>query len=176
MNSKILLAVAVAATTVSLSAGSANASTVSFTLSSPTASTITFTLPQSPTPDSFQAGDDFVIHNVPVIIGGSPGTDGFTFFTSGFGGGLGDDNFVYIFFSGQMFSGSVDSPAFLPGVYTGDDLVRNGAPDTLIISDTPPTSETPLPSTWLMLLGGFIGLGFFAYRGTKKGGAALAAI
>ena len=28
--------------------------------------------------------------------------------------------------------------------------------------------STPLPSTWLMLLSGFVGLGFFAYRGTKK--------
>jgi len=27
---------------------------------------------------------------------------------------------------------------------------------------------TPLPSTWLMLLSGFVGLGYFAYRGTKK--------
>ena len=34
---------------------------------------------------------------------------------------------------------------------------------------------TPLPSTWLMLLSGFIGLGFFAYRGTKKAAAPLAA-
>ena len=36
-------------------------------------------------------------------------------------------------------------------------------------------SATPLPSTWLMLLSGFVGLGFFAYRGTKKNTAALAA-
>jgi hypothetical protein len=36
-------------------------------------------------------------------------------------------------------------------------------------------AATPLPSTLLMLLSGFIGLGFFAYRGTKKGSAALAA-
>ena len=34
---------------------------------------------------------------------------------------------------------------------------------------------TPLPSTWLMLLSGFIGFGFFAYRGTKKNSAAIAA-
>jgi len=34
---------------------------------------------------------------------------------------------------------------------------------------------TPLPSTWIMLLSGFVGLGFFAYRGTKKNTAALAA-
>jgi hypothetical protein len=37
------------------------------------------------------------------------------------------------------------------------------------------TASTPLPSTWLMLLSGFVGLGFFAYRGTKKNAAALAA-
>jgi hypothetical protein len=37
------------------------------------------------------------------------------------------------------------------------------------------TANTPLPSTWLMLLSGFVGLGFFAYRGTKKNAAALAA-
>jgi hypothetical protein len=36
-------------------------------------------------------------------------------------------------------------------------------------------SATPLPSTWLMLLSGFVGLGYFAYRGAKKNTAALAA-
>jgi hypothetical protein len=40
---------------------------------------------------------------------------------------------------------------------------------------SPNLSTTPLPSTWLMLLSGFVGLGFFAYRGTKKGSAAIAA-
>ena len=38
-----------------------------------------------------------------------------------------------------------------------------------------PTATTPLPSTWLMLLSGFVGLGFFAYRGTTKRTAVLAA-
>jgi hypothetical protein len=38
-----------------------------------------------------------------------------------------------------------------------------------------PTAATPLPSTWLMLLSGFVGLGFFAYRGAKKNAATLAA-
>jgi hypothetical protein len=38
-----------------------------------------------------------------------------------------------------------------------------------------PTAATPLPSTWLMMLSGFVGLGFFAYRGTKKNAATLAA-
>jgi choice-of-anchor C domain-containing protein len=36
-------------------------------------------------------------------------------------------------------------------------------------------SATPLPSTWSMLVIGFAGLGFFAYRGTKKSSAAIAA-
>ena len=35
---------------------------------------------------------------------------------------------------------------------------------------------TPLPATWTLLIAGFAGLGFFAYRGTtKKGLAAIAA-
>jgi hypothetical protein len=36
-------------------------------------------------------------------------------------------------------------------------------------------SPTPLPSTWTMLIAGFVGLGFLAYRGSKKNTAALAA-
>ena len=60
--------------------------------------------------------------------------------------------------------------------YTGLlDYLSNpvGYPNSLRISFV--VSETPLPSTWLMLLSGFVGLGFFAYRGTKKNSAALAA-
>ena len=34
-------------------------------------------------------------------------------------------------------------------------------------------SNAPLPSTWLMLLSGFVGLGFFAYRGAKQNSPAL---
>ncbi len=36
-------------------------------------------------------------------------------------------------------------------------------------------SGTPLPSTWTMLIAGFLGLGVFAYRGSKKNAAARAA-
>jgi hypothetical protein len=36
-------------------------------------------------------------------------------------------------------------------------------------------SATPLPSTWLMLLSGFLALGFFAHHETMKNSAALAA-
>jgi len=37
-------------------------------------------------------------------------------------------------------------------------------------------TATPLPSTWTFLIAGFAGLGFFAYHGSKKNGAALAAV
>src|ERR1022692_1480948 len=36
-----------------------------------------------------------------------------------------------------------------------------------------PNAATPLPSTWLMLLSGFVGLGFLAYRGSKKNAVAI---
>jgi hypothetical protein len=44
-------------------------------------------------------------------------------------------------------------------------------------NNTGPVSvtATPLPSTWTMLIAGFVGLGFFAYRGTKNRSASLAA-
>jgi hypothetical protein len=37
------------------------------------------------------------------------------------------------------------------------------------------SSQIPLPSTWFMLLSGFVGLGFYAYRGSKKNVGAIAA-
>jgi hypothetical protein len=40
---------------------------------------------------------------------------------------------------------------------------------------TPSLGTTPLPSTWLMLLGGLAGLAFFVLRATKKNAAELAA-
>jgi hypothetical protein len=36
-------------------------------------------------------------------------------------------------------------------------------------------SQTPLPSTWTMLILGFLGLGFFACRSSKKKAAFAAA-
>jgi hypothetical protein len=48
-----------------------------------------------------------------------------------------------------------------------------GFADITLGSVTP--GATPLPSTWTMLIAGFVGLGFLAYRGTKKNTAALAA-
>jgi len=51
-------------------------------------------------------------------------------------------------------------------------VTGNASPEAEIFGDA---AATPLPSTWLMLLSGFAGFGFLAYRRTKKSGAALAA-
>ena len=41
----------------------------------------------------------------------------------------------------------------------------------ILTSPNKSLTETPLPSTCTMLIAGFVGLGFFAYRGTKKNAA-----
>lgn len=80
---------------------------------------------------------------------------------------------------------------FIPGINTLDFRVQNspasacdescqalfgGNPFGLRVemTGTAEIAQTPLPSTWLMLLSGFVGLGFFAYRATKKNSAAFA--
>jgi HpiC1 cyclase len=52
------------------------------------------------------------------------------------------------------------------------DLISGGLQGNF---DNVSLTATPLPSTWTMLIAGFVGLGFFAYRATKKGSAAVAA-
>jgi hypothetical protein len=53
------------------------------------------------------------------------------------------------------------------------DLINTAGPQGAF--DNVQLTATPLPSTWTMLIAGFVGLGFFAYRGTKKNAAAIAA-
>jgi hypothetical protein len=52
------------------------------------------------------------------------------------------------------------------------DLISDGTQGNF---DNVSLAATPLPSTWTMLIAGFIGLGFFAYRGSKNRPVALAA-
>ncbi len=57
-------------------------------------------------------------------------------------------------------------------------ITNNGGPnleDGIWSISAGVVDTTPLPSTWLMLLAGLIGLGLFARRGFKKGPAAIAA-
>lgn len=71
---------------------------------------------------------------------------------------------------GMAFAGFTDFGASISSVTitVSNDVI--GVDDVLI----PAISSTPLPSTWTMLIAGFAGLGFFAYRGTKTASAAVA--
>ena len=47
-------------------------------------------------------------------------------------------------------------------------IVASGANNTTGASGTIDISATPLPSTWTMLIASLLGLGLFAYRGSKN--------
>ena len=65
--------------------------------------------------------------------------------------------------SATLYYGLVSPPVAGCGGYCA--IVGSVVETGLVGSEV---SATPLPSTWLMLLSGFVGLGYFAYRGTKK--------
>lgn len=64
---------------------------------------------------------------------------------------------------------SGDTPGTLPNTPYSDDVFSAGNLQFNAVT------ATPLPSTWTMLIAGFLGLGFFAWRGSKMGSSAIAA-
>jgi len=62
---------------------------------------------------------------------------------------------------------------FVNVFFNGDPYMANYV---FIDTFSPNLAAAPLPSTWLMLLSGFIGLGYYAYRGTKNRSTALATV
>lgn len=97
-------------------------------------------------------------------------------------------------FSGMVFSETestntltfeLSNPTFSENGQTltvtgSGELLLNGAPlspASFLLTTSDPTgsytfeaiiTETPLPSTWMMLIASLLGLGLFAYRGSKK--------
>lgn len=95
---------------------------------------------------------------------------GFTPFsiTSGFIAGINTLDFIV-----QNTPSSACPAVGCVDIYGGNPFgLRVEMTGTAAVSEIGPT---PLPSTWLMLLSGFVGLGYFAYRGSKKNSVALAA-
>jgi hypothetical protein len=98
--------------------------------------------------------------------------------------GTGAFNGVVLSFSGapQITGITLDGASTLTPFgmsFTGTEVSLNYLGATVSVSqqtvvDVQFASATPLPSTWLMLLSGFVGLGFMAYR-SKKSPAWLAA-
>ena len=58
-------------------------------------------------------------------------------------------------------------------LYLGFDTTSGNNSGGVVITDVA-VNPTPVPATWSLMLIGLVGLGFFAYRGMKKGSAAIA--
>lgn len=169
MSSKLLIAVA-AGLAMLLSAGSASASTVLITITDDGTGpgllpTIFFVVPESPDPSVYDSGMDF---SLSVEVDGLPTqTDIFKFYEDGLMGGISDGSYD-TGFSGitgpLLFTGDVNDPTFKTGTFAGTYLFSDPAVDaTITIAEL---ATTPLPSTWLMLLSGLVGLAYFTRRGT----------
>jgi hypothetical protein len=174
LRSKVLLAAT--ASMLSLGTIGAKADTVQFTVIQPVVNgnssgtnTVTFDLLESPTPNlvtsSFFAIDNVQVKLVSVINGNANTTsasDEIGFFSASngtetildFGKSFFNDNLNVG--SGAYFKGSLSDPTFVPGTYFG----TNG--ESFTITDI--SSAVPEPSTWAMMVLGFCGLAFMAYR------------
>jgi hypothetical protein len=185
---------------VNLTSGAASATSTPYTASllaysgvsqSPSSGTVSFDVVTNAPPFlAFQNGTSFMLtwgvnQSTPIGVDGeymySYYEDTISLQTSAiYTGDMNDLQSIAQFLSGQVFSFNEE------GFYQQRGSAVNGDPEdlayvgtaTLDLADsvfaTPPTA-TPLPSTWSMLIAGFVGLGFFAYRGAKKGSAALTA-
>jgi PEP-CTERM motif len=67
---------------------------------------------------------------------------------------------VFDRFGSQIYTGSESAPVFAPGTFVG-------TLGTLTITDAV-TTAVPEPSTWAMMLLGFLGLGLMTYRRNSK--------
>jgi hypothetical protein len=75
--------------------------------------------------------------------------------------------------SGQVFTAESILGVTLLASNTLEFLGTVNADDTAFIDEVSVTT-TPLPATWTMMLIGFFGLGFYAYRGMKNHSATIA--
>jgi hypothetical protein len=125
---------------------------------------MTWQLPSNPTPDLVipGAGFELLAVNVSKILDGvdqgivvdsmaftNPNTSGLPWQFLDLSASLSG--------SGIMYSGNESSPTFLPGTYTGVDLLNldlSGAPSNATLSIV----STPEPSSILMLMIGFLAL------------------
>jgi hypothetical protein len=171
--SKWLLAAAVSLASLSLTAG-ANASVLHFQYIETGQGAIDFSFDQSstPVPDGFLLGGstDVPVTNWTSNIGPASSIDWLS--ANVFGGFFTDtpnNNGNGSSVTGpQVYTGSELAPVFAPGTFDMADM-DNGLSGVLTVT------ATPLPAAWTMLIAGFVGLGFLAYRGAKKNTVVLAA-
>jgi PEP-CTERM motif len=169
---RLRLLLASTAVVLSLGVAGAKADTVQFTVVDPVpggTNTVTFDLPESPTPTTV-SGSFFAVNNVPVtlvsLINGKSSTGGGSDQIGFFEASNGTEtilDFAKSYFNDSLsvgsnpyFTGSLSDPTFKPGFYSS----ANG--ESLTITDI--TAAVPEPSTWAMMILGFLAVGFMAYR------------
>jgi hypothetical protein len=72
-----------------------------------------------------------------------------------------------VYWNGSEYLNGLFGPGGSPNFYSYD--------ISILVTPATESVAAPLPSTWTMMLIGFAGLGFFAYRGSKNGSAVAAA-
>jgi hypothetical protein len=165
MRSKVLLAAT--AFMLSLATVDAKADTVQFTVVDST-NTVTFELPENPTPSQVFS-NAFTITDISFLVNGTVERNQSIEFFQANGNTELIDNPSESFFTdtlgnirttGPFFTGSLSDPTFVPGTF-------GSAGDSLTITDI--SAAVPEPSTWAMMILGFLGLGFMAYRRKSEG-------
>ena len=156
--------VAAAALAAALSVTPAFAEILNFTWTLP-GGVATWSQPSNPTPLDFLDGDFTAI----AVSNGTSTTGSFgavDFFSTEFGdGGLQIPTFAQSV-GYQFYSGTEAAPIFAPGRFVTEDG------GFVTITAAPP--PVPEPSTWAMMLVGFAGLGYAAFR-RKGAGRAISA-
>jgi hypothetical protein len=167
MRSKLLLAAAATAFMLPLAMVGAKADTVQLTVVDGD-NTVTFEAPESPIPPIISP-TIFALKDVTVVLNGKTfSTDDTIEFAPANGNTqfLGDTDSLFsdtlgnIETTGAFFTGTTSDPTFVPGTY-------GIAGDSLTITDI--SAAVPEPSTWAMMILGFCGLGFIAYRKKRSG-------
>jgi hypothetical protein len=173
MSSKWLLVAAVSLASLSLTAG-ANASVLHFQYTETGQGAINFSFDQSSNPvplgSLLDDSTDVPVTNWTSNLGPASSIEWFNidnfggFNTDTANGGVGA-------FGPQVYTGLESAPVFAPGTFVGFSDQNNGLSTGVLTV----TTVTPLPPAWTMLIAGFVGLGFLAYRSAKKNTAVLAA-
>jgi hypothetical protein len=129
----------------------------------PGTNTVTFDITQSPVP-AVSSPTIFGVKNVAVVLNGkSFDTSDEILFAPASGNSefIGDTDSLFsntlgnILATGAYFTGTTAAPTFKLGTY-------GTSGDSLTITDI--TAAVPEPSTWAMMILGFCGIGFMAYR------------
>lgn len=148
------------------------------------------TITLSSTPTVTISGTGYAV----TAIGGTLGSNDFTastvtepwvtgqvnnivYYPSALAGGFILDDYGLGIVLGNGYDLTIGAANGNPGLYNGA-CCGSGNPThsyPLISFSLGPVTATPLPPTWTMLIAGFVGLGFFAYRGSKRNAASFAA-